>query len=138
MLAIQPINSIFVNHQLCAGDDPCFRWSINNTKLIPAANGNYKYDKIERRSRKNDLFMAYVHSMTCADKLVDSRQSTVIPEVWTFQKGEGEMGLFDFLGRKNNGYSIFRISDKIRGIARRDLGMKELALHIAMSTIADY
>lgn len=84
MLAIQPINSIFVNHQLCAGDDPCFRWSINNTKLIPAANGNYKYEKIERRSRKNDLFMAYVHSMTCVDKLVDNRRATVVPEVWTF------------------------------------------------------
>ena len=46
------------------------------------------------------------------------------------------MGLFDFLGRKNNGYSILELAIKSEEI-RDGLGMKELALHIAMSTIAD-
>lgn len=65
------INSIFVSQKLTVGDDPLFRWFTNNTKLEPAPNGNFKYGKIEPKSRKTDGFMAFVAAMTLDDELSD-------------------------------------------------------------------
>jgi phage terminase large subunit-like protein len=38
------------------------RWYTNNTKLEPAPNNNFKYGKIEPKSRKTDGFMAFVNA----------------------------------------------------------------------------
>lgn len=63
------IDSLFSRGNIVWGDDPLMRWYTNNTKLIPAPNNNFKYDKIERKSRKNDGFMAFVHAMTIEDAI---------------------------------------------------------------------
>ena len=51
------------------GDNPCLRWSVNNTKRVASSRklgvdtGNYVYAKIEAKSRKTDPFMALVASI---------------------------------------------------------------------------
>ena len=45
------------------------RWYTNNTKKIMDNKGNVIYGKIERNYRKNDGFMAFVHSMVIADEI---------------------------------------------------------------------
>lgn len=70
IMRIQPkIASIFANGQLAIGDDPLFRWFTNNTKLEPAPNNNFKYGKIEPKSRKTDGFMAFVAAMCIEEEL---------------------------------------------------------------------
>ena len=72
IMLVQPtINSMFVSNKLTVGDDPLFRWFVNNTKLEPAPNNNYKYGKIEPKSRKTDGFMAFVAAMTIEEELPD-------------------------------------------------------------------
>lgn len=63
------IASMFANGQLAVGDDMLWRWFTNNTKLEPAPNGNFKYGKIEPKSRKTDGFMAFVAAMCISDEL---------------------------------------------------------------------
>ena len=73
IMRIQPkIASVFANGSLAVGNDKLFRWFINNTKLEPAQNNNYKYGKIEPKSRKTDGFMAYVAAMTIEEEIPDS------------------------------------------------------------------
>lgn len=70
IMRVQPkINSVLVNHGLAVGSDKLFRWFMNNTKLEPAPNNNFKYGKIEERSRKTDGFMAFVAAMCVEDAL---------------------------------------------------------------------
>lgn len=51
------------------GDNPCLRWSVNNTKRVCSSKklgvdtGNFIYAKIEAKSRKTDPWMALVASM---------------------------------------------------------------------------
>lgn len=72
IMRIQPkIASMFANGQLAIGDDKLFRWFTNNTKLEPAPNNNFKYGKIEPKSRKTDGFMAFVAAMTIEEELPD-------------------------------------------------------------------
>lgn len=71
MLVVQKISSMFLSHKLTVGDDPLFRWAVNNTKLVSAPNNNFKYDKIEPKSRKTDMFMAFVAAMTIEEELPD-------------------------------------------------------------------
>lgn len=64
IMKVQPvINSMFVNHNLIAGDNPTLRWAINNTKLLRNTSGSFYYGKIEEKSRKTDPFLAGVASM---------------------------------------------------------------------------
>ena len=65
------INSLFLSNQIIWGDDPMMRWYTNNTKLEPAPNNNFKYGKIEPKSRKTDGFMAFVNAFILEDKLPD-------------------------------------------------------------------
>lgn len=77
IMLVQPkINSLFVSHRLTVGDDPLFRWFTNNTKLEPAPNNNFKYGKIEPKSRKTDGFMAFVAAMTLEEELPDVQEYT--------------------------------------------------------------
>lgn len=70
IMRAQPvIDAALATHRIAWGDDPCLRWMANNTMLVPAPNGNYKYGKIDRRSRKNDGFMAMVAAFTIADRV---------------------------------------------------------------------
>lgn len=72
IMRIQPkIASVFACGQLAVGNDPLFRWFVNNTKLEPAPNNNYKYGKIEPKSRKTDGFMAFVAAMTIEEEIPD-------------------------------------------------------------------
>lgn len=69
MLVQGKIDSLFVRGNIVWGDDPLMRWYTNNTKLEPAPNNNFKYGKIEGKSRKTDGFMAFVHAMTAEDAI---------------------------------------------------------------------
>lgn len=56
------------------GDNPCLRWAVNNVKRVRSSKassdtGNFYYAKIEAMSRKTDMFMALVASMTIESKL---------------------------------------------------------------------
>lgn len=80
IMRVQPkIESIFVGGKLIVGDDPLFRWATNNTKLEPAPNNNFKYGKIEPKSRKTDPFYAYVASM-CIEEEIPEPQEMVFFE----------------------------------------------------------
>lgn len=65
------LESWFLGGQLAWGDVPLMRWATNNTKKATMANGNYRYDKIEAKSRKNDPFMALVHAAVIESDLQD-------------------------------------------------------------------
>ena len=70
IMKVQPvINSMFINHNLIAGDNPVLRWAINNTKLLRNTSGSFYYGKIEEKSRKTDPFMAGVASMVIEEVL---------------------------------------------------------------------
>ena len=68
------ISSIFARGLIAWGDDPLMRWFTNNTKLEPAPNNNFKYGKIEGKSRKTDGFMAFVHAMTIEERIPDEHE----------------------------------------------------------------
>lgn len=63
------LNSIFVKHNLSVGDNPYFRWNVNNTKKVTDSRGNISYGKIEPRYRKNDAFMAFAAAQCVEDVL---------------------------------------------------------------------
>lgn len=82
IMFIQPkINSLFVTNKIIWGDDPLMRWFTNNTKLEPAPNNNFKYGKIEAKSRKTDGFMAFVAAMTLEDELPDAVDFETLPVI---------------------------------------------------------
>ena len=66
------INSLFVSNKIIWGDDPMMRWYTNNAKLEPAPNNNFKYGKIEPKSRKTDGFMALVAAMVIEEEIPDT------------------------------------------------------------------
>ncbi len=75
VMMVQPkITSIFATQSLAVGDDPLFRWMTNNAKLEPAPNNNFKYGKIEPKSRKTDGFMAYVAAMTIEEEIPEYQE----------------------------------------------------------------
>lgn len=57
------------------GDNPCLRWSVNNTKRVRSSKkmgvdtGNFIYAKIDAKSRKTDPYMALVASMVVESAL---------------------------------------------------------------------
>lgn len=63
------LNSIFVKHNLSVGDNPYFRWNVNNTKKVTDNRGNVTYEKIEPRYRKNDAFMSFAAAQCIEDEL---------------------------------------------------------------------
>lgn len=72
-MRVQPvINSAFATGRITWGEDPAMRWFTNNTKLVPFVNGNYKYEKIEPRSRKTDGFMAMVAAFCIRDQIPEA------------------------------------------------------------------
>ena len=71
MKAAPLINSLFVSHRIY-GFDRMMCWYTNNTKQLVDPKGNISYGKINRRVRKTDGFMAFVHAMVCADALPET------------------------------------------------------------------
>ena len=72
IMLVQPkIHSWFVSNKIIWGDDSMMRWYTNNAKLEPAPNNNFKYGKIEPKSRKTDGFMAFVAAATLEEELPD-------------------------------------------------------------------
>lgn len=73
IMLVQPkIHSWFVSNKIIWGDDSLMRWFTRNTKLEPAPNNNFKYGKIEPKSRKTDGFMAFVAAVTLEEELPDT------------------------------------------------------------------
>lgn len=66
------LNSIFVKRNLSVGDNPYFRWNVNNTKKVTDTRGNISYGKIEPRYRKNDAFMAFAAAQCIEDALPET------------------------------------------------------------------
>ena len=72
IMLVQPkISSWFIGNKIIWGDDPLLRWFTNNAKLEPAPNNNFKYGKIEPKSRKTDGFMAFVAAVTLEEEIPD-------------------------------------------------------------------
>lgn len=73
IMLVQPkIHSWFVGNKIIWGDDSLMRWYTRNTKLEPAPNNNFKYGKIEPKSRKTDGFMAFVAAVTLEEELPEA------------------------------------------------------------------
>lgn len=70
---VPQMESWLLNQNVILGDNPCWRWACNNTKVISwkartveeGELGNQVYAKIEKRSRKTDPFMSTVAAATC-------------------------------------------------------------------------
>lgn len=69
MRRIPLITSGFAGRRFIWGDSPVMRWMCNNSKTVTAPNGNFKYDKIEPKSRKTDTFKAFVAAEIVSDVL---------------------------------------------------------------------
>lgn len=75
IMMVQPkINSLFATGSIVWDDDPMMRWYTNNAKLEPAPNNNFKYGKIEPKSRKTDGFMAFVAAMTIEEEIPEYQE----------------------------------------------------------------
>lgn len=57
------IERLFVEGNLNIGNSAIMRWAINNTSMKQLKDGNYVFEKIEEKLRKNDPFMALVHAL---------------------------------------------------------------------------
>lgn len=76
IMQVEPVIQECFDRELFAwGDNPPLRWGVNNTKRVRSSKvkgvdtGNYIYAKIEGKSRKTDMFMALVASMTVENAL---------------------------------------------------------------------
>ena len=79
MQVVPKISSMFISNKIIWGDDPLMRWFTRNTKLVPAPNNNFKYDKIEPKARKTDGFMAFVNAVILEDELPEAFKASVMP-----------------------------------------------------------
>lgn len=79
MQVVQKISSMFISNKIIWGDDPLMRWYTRNTKLEPAPNNNFKYGKIEPKSRKTDGFMAFVNAVIIEEELPESFDLNIMP-----------------------------------------------------------
>ena len=68
------------------GNNPCLRWSVNNTKRVSSSKkqgcdtGNFIYAKIEAKSRKTDPFMALVAGMV-VEPVLGTGETPKLPPV---------------------------------------------------------
>lgn len=82
VMLVQPkIASWLIGNKIIWGDDPLMRWFTNNTKLEPAPNNNFKYGKIEPKSRKTDGFMAFVAAVTLEEEIPDEADYTFLAPI---------------------------------------------------------
>ena len=81
MQVVQKISSMFIGNKIIWGDDSLMRWFTRNAKLEPAPNNNFKYGKIEPKSRKTDGFMAFVNAVILEDELPDTFDFESMPVI---------------------------------------------------------
>lgn len=81
MQVVQKISSMFIGNKIIWGDDSLMRWFVRNAKLVPAPNNNFRYDKIEPKSRKTDGFMAFVNAVILEDELPDTYDFESLPVI---------------------------------------------------------
>lgn len=81
MQVVQKVSSMFISNKIIWGDDSLMRWFTRNTKVEPAPNNNFKYGKIEPKSRKTDGFMAFVNSVILSDELPDRVDFEALPVI---------------------------------------------------------
>lgn len=81
MLVHPIINSWFVTNKIIWGDDSLMRWFTRNTKSVPTQNNNFKYEKIEPKSRKTDGFMAFVMSVTLEEELPEESEMSFLEPI---------------------------------------------------------
>lgn len=81
MQVVQKISSMFIGNKIIWGDDSLMRWFTRNAKLEPAPNNNFKYGKIEPKSRKTDGFMAFVNAVILDDELPDTFDFEALPVI---------------------------------------------------------
>lgn len=81
MQVVPKISSMFISNKIIWGDDPLMRWFTNNAKLEPAPNNNFKYGKIEPKSRKTDGFMAFVNSVIIEEELPEVIDFEAMPVI---------------------------------------------------------
>lgn len=80
------IQECFDRGYLSWGNNPCLRWAVNNTKRVRSSKkqgsdtGNFYYAKIEAKSRKTDMFMAFAASMVI-EPVLGTGQPLVLPSV---------------------------------------------------------
>lgn len=79
MEIVPVVDSAFNKQIIKCGDNPVFRWGVSNTKLVPKSKGNFEYDKIEPKSRKNDAFMSFIHAMCISDRLDEPKHIEIKP-----------------------------------------------------------
>lgn len=84
IMSVEPvIQELFDRERLHWGDNPCLRWAVNNTKRVRSSKkqgsdtGNFYYAKIEAKSRKTDMFMAFVASVVIEPVLGDGLPLTL-------------------------------------------------------------
>lgn len=84
IMSVEPvIQELFDRDRLHWGDNPCLRWAVNNTKRVRSSKkqgsdtGNFYYAKIEAKSRKTDMFMAFVASVVIEPVLGDGLPLTL-------------------------------------------------------------
>ena len=84
IMQVEPvIQECFDRGYLTWGNNPCLRWAVNNTKRVRSSKkqgsdtGNFYYAKIEAKSRKTDMFMAFVASMVIEPVLGDGLPLTL-------------------------------------------------------------
>jgi phage terminase large subunit-like protein len=81
MQVVQKISSMFIGNKIIWGDDSLMRWFTRNAKLEPAPNNNFKYGKIEPKSRKTDGFMAFVNAVILEDELPETFDFEAFPVI---------------------------------------------------------
>ena len=84
MKIVPTIDSVFATGRIVWGDNPLMRWATNNAKLEKAPNNNFKYGKIEEKSRKTDPFMSFVHAMTLTEDVELENRAVVFMQPLIF------------------------------------------------------
>lgn len=89
MQIVPMIQEQFDRQSIICGNDPVFRWAVNNTKRVRASKkigcdtGNFIYAKIEAKSRKTDPFMSFV-AAECISTELEDIGTAEIPDVGAF------------------------------------------------------
>ncbi len=85
LMRIAPlVETTLKSHKVIWGDNPLMRWATNNTKLVPAQNNNFKFDKIEKKSRKTDPFMAFVHAFCLSEEVMIEENTMLFMDTFVF------------------------------------------------------
>ena len=69
---------------MSVGDNPYFRWNVNNAKKVTDVRGNISYGKIEPRYRKTDAFMAFAAAQCIEDCIPEAMGAYEVMETLVY------------------------------------------------------